>query len=328
MTTPALRGLRREFPDATIDFLVGRWSAGVLENNPHINERIIVPDEIFFQKKIWKLVKCVRNLRRRQYDMAVVFQPAKSMKYLLKLAGIPLIAALSSAPDRESITYPVPWRADRNRYVGDDFFDVVRPLGAVSDGRGMEYHCSDADLKRVEDTINTLGIDPTRLIIVCPGGARNPRDYVAQKIWPETSYIDLMSRLIHHEFSVMIAGTETDRQSLGEILSLEKVIDMVGKTTIQALAGWISRARLVITNDSFPLHLALAMDTPVVPIFGPSRASALLPETGRYIKVESPIRCAPCYDNEPFPGCPRFHCIHAVETDQVFRCVEEALNRW
>jgi len=121
---------------------------------------------------------------------------------------------------------------------------------------------------------------------------------------------------------------ESDLPAAQKVVDVEGVCNFIGKTSLIELAAMMTCSVLTITNDSVPLHLAIATGCPVVPIFGPSRSRALLPEKGKYFAVTPSSDCAPCYDNEPFPGCRDTKCIDSITVEMVWMAVREALKKW
>ncbi|MBN1356364.1 glycosyltransferase family 9 protein [bacterium] len=326
MVTPAIRVLRKRFPGAELDFLVGKWSEPAIRFNPHINRIHCVPDEVFFRRKIVYLLRLMRWIKKQKYELAVLFQPSPALRRIITHCGINRIAGLYTGGIPSGLTDPVPWRRSRDRYVGEDFLDVVRALGAEDDSNGMEYHVPGEVAAVMQKWIEqTFGRDPS-YVLICPGGGSNPRDTVVQKIWPPRRSGFIASQLVNRGIGVVIAGLENERRFLRPVFSVNGVVDMIGKTSIAELAFLISRSRFVLTNDSLPLHLSLALKCPVIAVFGPTRSRSVIPPGSPAVAVEPTVECAPCYDNEPFPGCRKQDCIKSISVDRVWERVVEALQ--
>jgi len=139
MVTPGIRALRRKYPDAEIHFLTGMWSSEAIQTNPHIDNIILVEDDVFFKKKLWKLLKLRRELKAKQYDLAIIFQPSKSIRLFIKSLKIGLISGLSDSVSAR-LDFSSPWRTNREAYVGHDFFSVVSAIGCLPDDEGLEFH--------------------------------------------------------------------------------------------------------------------------------------------------------------------------------------------
>ncbi|MBN1552488.1 glycosyltransferase family 9 protein [bacterium] len=326
MTTPALRAVRIRFPDAEISYLVGSWSAEILRNNPNIDSLLVAPDEIFFKKRILRLLALRNTIKSRSYDLAVLFQPAFFVRALIRSSGVRKIAGFHNGKIPKSLDYACQWRANRERYVGEDFLDVARCLGAENDGQGMEYHIPISAEKSVKKIFELQRIKADNYIVISPGGGKNPRDHVLQKIWPGNRYANIAVKLCDLGYSVLVTGLEGEWKVDLSFSNGSNIVDLTGKTTLAELAELINNAKLLITNDSLPMHLGIALKTKTIPIFGPTRPEALLPEGALVYPVVSSSSCAPCYDNEVFRGCPYFHCIQSISEDEVAVRINKALG--
>jgi len=327
MTTPAIRAIRQHFPDARIDLLTGSWSADAVSNNSNLDGIIKVPDSVFHSRNIFSLIKLIKDLRKNKYDLGVIFQPSKAIHFLILLSGVATIAAPSSRWPC-LVTYPSLWRLNRNRYVVEDFLDVVRAIGINSNDTTLDFVIPDDDVHYVKRHLSEQRLIAGKYVVICPGGGRNPRDYVFQKIWPSENYCRLSEHLLNMGIRVVIAGSEGDLETTERVRSIPGVVDWVAKTTFSQLAEVLRNACMMITNDSAPMHLALAVGCPFVAIFGPSRSHALLPQSGKFAIVQASVSCAPCYDNEPLKKCHRGDCIQSVQFESVIEVVMKAWSNW
>jgi len=328
MITPALKALRKHYPDATIDFLVGKWSAPALSGNPAITNLITVEDSIFHERKSGSLLKLIKKLRRSRYDLAIIFQPSIIMHLLVRLAGVGKIAAPVNGFSFGLVKFPSSWRVDRNTYVVEDFLDVVRGIGIEAQDISMEFYPDEESRSAALKLLDKYELQKGRFLMVFPGGGRNPRDFVAQKQWPPDRYRQIIEKADSADMRVVLAGSAKDREITSSLVLNNRIVDMAGETSFSVLASLLEYAGLLLTNDSAPLHLALAMGCPVVGLFGPSRSRALLPPSGEYIALKADISCAPCYDNEPFGTCIRHDCIMSLSVETVWKALCEGWERW
>ncbi len=327
MVTPSLRALKKKFPSADIDLMTGSWSSGAVKHNPYINTIIEVPDEVFHGKKLFRLTKLIKRLRHNKYDMAFVFQPSRIVQILIRMAGIKHLAAPVRHLPSKLVRYPVLWRSIPDDYVVKDFISVVKAVNIDSDGLDMDFFIPEGIQQQVQRMLFEDSLGKHQYLVVCPGGGRNPRDYVKQKIWPEDRYAELIKRLLDEGVPVIVAGSQSDRETCRNVLRIPGIVDLMGKTTFAQLGAFIQSARLLLTNDSAPMHLALAVHCPFVAVFGPSCRKSLLPESGNFEAITPSIACAPCYNNEPFGRCDRCDCIQSVQTDTVYKAVIRSWKR-
>ncbi|HPQ39174.1 MAG TPA: glycosyltransferase family 9 protein [bacterium] len=328
MTTPAIRALKHRFPDSVIHYLTGQWSAPALENNPHIDTVISVPDSMFHQKRFLRLAKLIMQLRAERYDACALFQPARMMRVFAGLTGARRIVSPGPDGSDQSGSTVSQWRACRDRYVAEDFMDVVRLLGTSTGDLRLEYCVTRDAMERVDRLLLNRHAQSDDFLLVCPGGGRNPRDFVRQKLWPLDRFAQVIEFAISDGIPVIMAGGRSDGEYLASLGDGTGVVNLAGKTSLAELAALLTRARMLLTNDSAPMHLALAVGCPFVAIFGPTRRAALLPASGRFMTVEAAFPCAPCYDNEPFKACERMDCIQSIDVDTVWKAVCDGWKRW
>ncbi len=328
MVTPAIRALRQSFPDSQIDFLTGSWSADAIRDNPHINTVIEVADEDFHHVRTPALAALSRRIRGNRYDLGILFQPSLAVRLLMSISGIKELAGPVSGKFSFGLTYHSRWRGDRDRYVVEDFLDVVRSVGIKSIDTSLNFHIPKEESDKFLQKLSEYNLSPGNYLVICPGGGRNPRDFVKQKIWPSERFRELVIALQKESIRVVIAGSLTDREFLEPVIGLPGIVDWTGRTTFVQLGACLRAAGLLLTNDSAPMHLALAVGCPFVAIFGPSRQNALLPVSGKFNVIHADIPCAPCYDNELFGRCGRLDCINSIGVETVLDSVLVAWEKW
>ena len=159
-------------------------------------------------------------------------------------------------------------------------------------------------------------------VVLAPGGGRNVRDFVKEKRWLIDRWEVVTQFLQSLGFQVFLVGGEEDYDELSSI----NAVNLAGKLTWGETAALISKARLFAGNDSGPAHLAVAVDTPALVVFGPTDPDALY-EKGSIIPVRSAVSCSPCYSNSIFPGCPnKKKCMTSITIKKVKAALEEMLN--
>ncbi len=341
MVTPAIRLLRRQMPDAELIFLAGASALPLLEGNPHLDRVLAVSEQWLLARRPGAVRDTVRLIGRLGCETAVLFHPAWPVHLLARLAGVPHRIGFDAGGSGFSLTTAVPWRGPNDRhYVADDYLRLAAAACGVAAGGGaeerrLELHPGDDAELEAERLIGTLGAGagaggggPVGLV---PGGGINPRDRVPEKRWPARRFAALADRIIEETGRpVWLFGSPGDTELVREVAARMKrpAIDFSGYTTLTSLAGLIRRTSLLVTVDSAPMHIALALGVPLVGLFGPTRASALLPLDDPGVRVvEASLDCSPCYNNEPFPGCTRSAgCMEQVSLEAVYTSCMEILS--
>lgn len=159
-------------------------------------------------------------------------------------------------------------------------------------------------------------------VVIAPGGGRNVRDFVPEKRWPIDRWEEIIQYLHSLSYKVVLVGGKEDFTEINSLAAL----NLAGKLTWGETAALISKARLFAGNDSGPAHLAVAVDTPALVLFGPT-APDLLYERGSIVSVRTGVSCSPCYSNSIFPGCRNEKkCMTSITIKKVKATLEEMLN--
>ncbi|HEY3061298.1 MAG TPA: glycosyltransferase family 9 protein [Chloroflexota bacterium] len=342
IATPALRALRTTFPDAHIGVLTTAAGSAALRGLDSLDE-LLVFDKYAFDRPSEALanvphaLELARHLRGGDWDVLVL------MHHLTTAFGIAKYAALclgSGAPVRVGLDNGRGWfltqRAeDRGfgwRHEVDYLLDVVGVLGARHpDEPRLELCISADDEAWAAQCWADLDITGEAILINAGSGA-----YSTARRWAPERFVET-ARALHARHGLqplVLAGLSPDEQLLAR-----RVASGVGGKVVpaaptpQALGALIQKCRLVVANDSGPVHLATAVGTPVVAIFGPSNDKAWgpYPVKAQQNQVAREIlACAPCiHRGHSFgtpQGCPARTCLAILETATVLDAAERALG--
>ena len=213
------------------------------------------------------------------------------------------------------------------QHQADYFRALVRGLGVPCDEGAPRVAVSTASAERAEMLLTERGIGPdARLVGFAPGAA-----YGLAKQWPPGGVAAVAARLVRERGATcVIVGASHDRPAARAIESwlraqapdaVARVVDLVGRTSLGALAGVTARCRVFVSNDSGAMHLAAALGRPVVAIFGPTDERATRP-IGAHDVMTAPVFCRPCMLRD----CPIDHrCMKRIPLDAVFAAVSKHL---
>lgn len=333
LTTPAIRDIRRAYPQAHIALLVGKWSAPAVHANPHLDELIEVDDTVFLGRpNLWLLTKLLLRLRGMRFDKAFVFHPSPLVHLFTRLAGVPVRYGLVSARGGRHLTASVPERLGPDDYYPENFLRVAALDGLSTGAPVPEVHPAPGDDEAADALLRASGVMPdTGYVLVAPGGGRNSKDDVAAKRWPVESFIEVVRTLTrtHPALRVILTGAGSDRAETSAVAAaVPGVIDLTGQTSLRTLFGLTRRTRAVLCNDTALLHIAVACGTPVVAAFGPTLRARFLPPHMRDDAVQATIACSPCYIGGHFPGCGIGHqCMREIGPEVLTAKLEAVLAR-
>ncbi|MCX7766181.1 MAG: lipopolysaccharide heptosyltransferase II, partial [Candidatus Sumerlaeia bacterium] len=180
------------------------------------------------------------------------------------------------------------------------------------------------DVKNLLKQAGILSNDETPLIGINPGAY-----YGSAKRWLPERYAEVASHLhLKHRARIVITGTAQERpiaNTIVELAQIKQIYNLAGKITLRQLIALLSMLDIYITNDSGAMHIAAALDTPIVAIFGSTDWITTAPYSRRAIIVRKDTECAPCLLRE----CPTDHrCMTAIEVRDVITAVEEQLEKY
>lgn len=318
-STPFIKTVRQSYPDSHVACLLHPRCVDVLKDNPRIDE-IIIYDEEGLHKSLSGKLKLISALRKKKFDVAFILHRSFTKALIAFLAGA-----------RERIGYPTKNRGmfltktveipDEEIHKVEYFLNLARAYGMSARDLSYEFFIKDSDRKKIRQFLNENGIgDKDMVIVLCPGGNWDP------KRWPKDNFAKLADILIEKlKAKIVISGAKKDMALAGEIKNAIKNTPVVscGKTDLKELGALLERANLVIANDSGPMHLAVAMKTKVIALFGPTSPRLTGPYgAGNYKVIWNNEECdVPCYD----ATCAENRCMSKIAVDEVFKEAEKML---
>ena len=280
LTTPAFSAVRESFTGAKIDLMVRPSSSPVVEGNPSLDSIIkIDPDSDL--NSFAKRLKFIRRLAASGFDMAIIFNPNKFLNIAVFLAGIPVRVGY----DRKLgflLTHAIEDKKHLcEKHEVEYDLDLARAAGACADGKGPCFPLSESDERNAEKILKENGIKEAGACFV----AIHPSTSNPEKAWPAEKFAEV-SDMVMEKFraSIVIVGGGGERGIADRLKSKarNKVIDLTGKLSLKELGAVLKKASLLISCDSGPVHVASAVETPVVALFGESRPGGSSKRWGPY----------------------------------------------
>jgi lipopolysaccharide heptosyltransferase II len=310
LTTPLLRAIRHAHPGARVTVLTKREYVPLLSHNPHVNLVLGLPPNR-------SLRSLASELRGDRYT------------HLLDLHDNLRSRALRVLVPGMWRTYPKhrlarAWliRAKRNRYrdrrpVAERYFSAARDLGVKPDGFPPDFFLGAEAGKQVVDWLRTAGLEKeSNIVALAPGAAH------ATKRWPLEHWQALLARNLETGAAAVIVGGPGDAD-LGAELAREhsgRVANAAGVFGLQGTGALLQRARVLISGDTGVMHMATAVGTPVVSLFGPTvEAFGFFPYSPKASVLELPLPCRPC-TAQGSSRCPLGHhrCMMDIEPGVVY----------
>jgi len=323
-STPAIRAIRRHYPDAHIACMVVSRCKEILELNPHLNE-LIIYDEKGEHKGLAGKLRLISALKARRFDCVFLFHRSLTRTLMVALSGIKERVGTDNPKRGFLLTKKVKSQPPDIHKV-EQFLHIVKAvIGDEDYGKSMELFISREDEAFADEFLKSYGIgQKDNFIILNPGGNWD------LKRWPADNFAKLGDKLNgQYSVPIVITGAEKDAELGKKIAGMMKCKPVIacGRTSLRQLAAIMRRASLVISNDSGPMHIAVSQGARTIALFGPTDPAITGPYgQGVYSVLQKspgiPGCKIPCYNLR----CEKALCMEAVTVEDVFKEAERLLG--
>jgi len=324
LTTPLLAALRRAHPDRPLHVVATPLGVSVLEGHPAIDV-LHVYDKRGADRGMGGLLRLLARLRRQRFGIAVAAQRSARTGFLVRGSGAPVRVGFASSPGAWALTERVPWHADRHavhRYLalagpagGDPNADARPSLQVLPRAAAV-----------VADALAQDGVPAeAALLAIAPGSTWGT------KRWTPEGFAAVVTAAPERGLHPVLVGSPDERALCEQVGTLAGggIPNLAGRTRPPELTALLARSRALVTNDSGPAHVASAVGTPVVAVFGPTVTSFGYTPFGaanRIVEREG-LSCRPCSSHGP-QVCPLGHhrCMREISARQVLASLDEILQ--
>ncbi len=331
---PTLSGLRQIFPEARIAWLVDERCQEIVEGHPDLDEIIVIPfkaiEKALKERRwswIWRTLRQLKKeLRERSFDLSVDLHGLAKSALLVLMAGARHRIGSSNTTGMKELSG---FFSREIRPGTEDVHTVERNLALIRYLGGNVSH-PEFKLKiypsheeEVAALLDRAGyVTGLPLVVVHPGAG-----WISRR-WPVERFAELINRL-KKELSVQSAviggaeGGSKEDQLFERLFSLIEVpvMNLVQQLSLKQLMALLNRTDLFVGNEAGPMHLATALDKPVIAVIGPTRPELTGPFNPRARIVRREVVCSPCRER----NCPDLKCMKAIEVDHVFEAVRAIL---
>jgi len=327
-TLPSVAALRNLYPKAHITWVIEEASSDLIMNHPFI-DRVLVSRRRHWLRNLGKFrhihqtLREIRSflseLRDRRYDLVVDFHGLLKSSVIVvasrgkRKLGYDSMQELSGLFVNETIF------EDMTKHAVDRYLDFIRYLGGDVERPEFLIPVGSETDACVTALLQTHGIDSGDSFV-----AVNPVAYWETKLWTNEGFAELCDRIIAElNMTVVFTGSKNDT-IVKEIRSTmtELSVSLEGQTSLQELACLYRRASLVVTTDSGPMHIAAAVGTPTVAIFGPTDPARTGPYGNGHVVIWRELQCSPCF----LKKCDLMRCMRDITVDEVFEAVKKLLE--
>ena len=325
MSVPALEALHARFPKAEIVVVAKPWVSELYWYHPAVNRQIVYFPESEHRgpRGLWKLA---RALRAERFEAALLFPNSFHAAWIAWWAGIPVRIGYARDGRSPLLTDPVgpPSPAAYGHQV-NYYLQLLFRAGLIDEPetiRDIRLRLADSERQWAAKRLESLGLGGLRFLVgLHPGASFGPA-----KRWPPERFAVLADRLIEAlDADVLIFGSREERpltETIAHAMRHTPTL-VAGDTTLRQFMALLRECHLVVTNDSGPMHVAAALERPLVAIFGSTDERSTGPVSSRARIVKHAVPCSPCGLRE----CPiDFRCMAGVSVDDVYRAALELVK--
>jgi len=316
MSLPALEAVRECFPQSRLVVLARAWVIPLFENHPMIDEVMPLGTDTGRLRNGAAVLKTVLKIRKRGFDLAILFQNAFEAALIAYLGGVKHRVGYDTDHRRFLLSRPV--IRDNNRIHEHQvkyYLSLVRGIGCDAKLRDPELFVSGDYEQKMRFLLSERGVEQSVFVLgLGPGAIYGPA-----KRWPAQRFAAIGDMAVEKwGAKIIILGSNKEKDICAKVSEImnQPSIDLCGEVNLGEAMALISRCNLFLSNDSGLMHIASALNVPLVAIFGSTDPSATGPRGARVRVVRHQVDCAPCM----LPECPTdFRCMLGIEPQEVWK---------
>lgn len=326
---PLLEVLRKNFPDARIDWLVEEMSSEIIRGHECL-DHVLISRRKSWQQRFMQLTdlpaatreitRFLRDLRSVRYDLVIDLQGLLKSGVLAGLSrGKRKIGFTGGREGSFLFLTERPFPVTYDQHAVDRYLKTAECLGCHGDSWKGDIPITESERAAVDHLLFEHGLGDACLVAV------NPMAGWKTKLWQEEKFAELADR-IQDDLScrIVLTGSDRDRLILNRIAAAMDTppLNLAGRTSLKELAYLYLKCRLAVTTDTGPMHIAAAMGCPVVALFGPTAPSRTGPYGEGHRVVREDLACSPCFKKR----CDHGACMKNITVERVFDAVRQIIE--
>jgi heptosyltransferase I len=321
-TLPSLSALRRLYPKAHITWVVEEVAADLIKNHPCLDAVLISRRKSWgkdfrngqIRKPLQEMKSFIKNLRQRHYDLVIDFHGLFKSSMIVFLSGGKRKLGYDSLQELSGLFLNEKISEDINKNAVDRYLDFPRYLGSAIDRAQFILPSNKEAEEKVQNLLHKYNLEDKKFIAVSPFALWET------KLWSNEKFAHLAD-LINNKLQMKVVFTGSEKELIEKITSLMTVdsINLGGQTSLLELACLYKKAQMVISTDSGPMHLAAAVETPVIALFGPTDPVRTGPYGAGHTIIRAELSCSPCF----LKKCSTKKCMEDISPQQVFAAVKK-----
>ena len=329
LVTPVLRTLRANYPSARLTLLADKKLRDLVEFNPHIDECMLI-DKKGADDHFSSFFRFILSVRKKNFDLVINLHRNERASAIAAFSGAKRIVGYAKPGFSLFFDEVLPNKKAIMHQIHSHFEVLTKACGVtrIDDG-GLEMEIPPG----MDDEAARLwseNFSETKKVVAFNIGASWPT-----KRWLDEYFAECADRLVDRGYGVAFFGGPMDEEMVRDCLAKMKHKDsdavrvFTGKLSLGVLAGMLRRSALFLTTDSGPMHVGVAMNMPVVTMFGSSPVPGFYPYDAKDVLIKTPEPCHPCGIHIcPKKGDNNMACMKKIPADVVMRYVDKLLNEY
>ncbi len=330
LTMPAIKAIKENYPGCRLVVAVREKAFELLEDSHLIHDVIKIEKKQGSTKdKILYYIDFIKNLRKFKFDIAIDLREGDRGAFLSVLSGAKIRAGFFSEDNKIrnfAFNRLIKWRYTPDQYVGDYYLALVEKnfkIGAM--GKRPEIFVPETKKIVAQKLFKELGIGKKSGVM-----AIQPFSLWPYKEWGDEKYAALIKKLTgDFDIDIIITGifAEKDRAEKIAQKAGNRAFNLAGKTSLGVLPAVLKSCFLFMGGDSAGIHIASAVGTPTISIFGPSAASSWAPQGKKHIVITKDFDCIPCRE-KGCNGSLKSRCLEELGVDEVVDIVAGRIEEY
>jgi len=315
MSLPFLDNLRFSFPTAEITVMCKPQFADVLQDR---NFKLLCVDT-----KKEKYKEIIKKIKKENFDLGILLTNSFSSAYIFWCSNIKII--LGFKKDWRSVFLDIGVKLEKKGHLVNIYNQLLLPInGKISNSHTLPtLTVNEEEKNKALSLLQALGVNKKGKII----GVSPSSSYGPAKCWPKENFIKVAQKLLEDENNTFLLffGDDKSYPLIEDIVSKlgKRALNMAGRTTIQELMMLTSQCSVFLTNDSGPMHVAAALNVPIIALFGSTDQNATGPCNKDAIVLDKHLSCAPCFKKT----CPfNLECMRTISVEEVIGKVKNVQN--
>ncbi|AFY32257.1 glycosyltransferase family 9 protein [Calothrix sp. PCC 7507] len=282
---PTLDNLQRYYPNAQIDVVVEPRSKAAYRVSKSVHEVLTFDYKDRNSLADWS--NLVGSIRDREYDTAIALEQSWLVGLLLWLTGIPTRIGYQGKGS-VFLTNPVPFKT--SQYVAAAYHDLLQPLGIESPYPELAVNIPKPDIEWAQNEQKRLGVHETGYVLIYGGSKQSSPTQDQDTIYPVDKWQQIIQEFQHKQpdLPIVLIKTPEDEEFVRSLLDSSPNVKVTSPDDIGKLAAIVGGASLMLTTDSVPLQLSVAVQTYTIALFGPTDPAKVLPKSDKFLAIKSP----------------------------------------